>query len=168
MDKKQKVWIRGCEGKGAEVIQKLVAFGGEKPAAITIELAFDPGLIFFISHFGGISYIVRFSELARIIMEEYTEIKLDEKVEDEPVNNTKEQPEFNVDEKAENEPVNKTKEHPEFKVDDMVLRREKRSGVWKVFQYWYILSMGGLDSAEIIPYNEETKHLLNTTGNYER
>ena len=46
MDKKQKVWIHGCEGKGADVIQKLVALGGKKPAAITTELAFDPGLIF--------------------------------------------------------------------------------------------------------------------------
>ena len=126
MDKKQKVWISGCEGKGADVIQKLVALGGEEPAIVTMALAFDPGLIFFISHLGGISHTDGNSELARIIMEEYTEIKLDETVEDEPVNNTKEQPEFKVDEKAEDKPDNKAKEQPEFKVDDMVLRRDKR------------------------------------------
>lgn len=148
MDKKQKVWIRGCEGKGADVIQKLVALGGEEPGKVIKALAFDPGLIFFISHLGGISHTDGNTELARIIMEEYTEIKLDEKAEDEP--------------------VNKTKEQPEFKVDDMVLRRAKPDAEWKVFQYWYLLTMGGPYSFEIIPYNEETKHLLNTTGNYER
>ena len=147
MDKKQKVWIRGCEGKGADVIQKLVALGCEEPAIVTMALAFDPGLIFFISHLGGISHTDGNSELARIIMEEYIEIKLDETVEDEPVNNTKEQ--------------------PEFKVDDIVLRRDKRNGKWKVYQYWYLLTMGGLFDVDVIPYNDETKHLLNTTDDYE-
>ena len=77
MDKKQKVWIRGCEGKGAEVIQKLVALGGKEPDEVIKALAFDPGLIFFISHLGGISHTDGNTEFARIIMEEYTEIKLD-------------------------------------------------------------------------------------------
>ena len=95
MDKKQKVWIRGCESKGAEVIQKLVALGGEEPAIVTMALAFDPGLIFFISHLGWISHTDGNTELARIIMEEYTEIKIDEKAEDKPDNKANEQPEFN-------------------------------------------------------------------------
>ena len=148
MEKKQKVWIRGCNGRGEEIIQKLVALGGGDYSAATIALAFDPGLIFFIGHDGVISHEVYISESAKIIMEEYTEIKLEEKAKDEP--------------------VNKTKNQPEFKVDDMVLRRGSHDERWKIYQYWYLLSMGGLSSfVEIIPYNEETKHLLNTTDKYE-
>lgn len=95
MDKKQKVWIRGCESKGAEVIQKLVALGGKEPDEVIKALAFDPGLIFFIGHDGVISHEVYILESAKIIMEEYTEIKIDEKAEDKPDNKANEQPEFN-------------------------------------------------------------------------
>ena len=100
-------------------------------------------------------------------MEEYTEIKLDEKAEDEPDNKPKEQPESKVDKKADDKPDNKAKEQLEFKVDDMVLRKDKNGGKWKVYQYWYLLTMGGLISVDVIPYNDETKHLLNTTDDYE-
>ena len=147
MDKKQKVWIRGCEGRGAEVIQKLVALGGRDLSVALTALAVNPCLIFAITHLGVISYSGNDTEYAKIVMEEYTEIKLDEKADDEPMNKIKEQPEFNV--------------------DDMVLRRAKPGEEWKVYQYWYILTMGGLcPLVEIIPYNEDTKHLLYTTDDY--
>ena len=147
MEKKQKVWIRGCNGRGEEIIQKLVALGGRDYSAATIALASDPGHLFLIGHTGRIYHTVDSSESGKIIMEEYTEIKLDEKADDKPVNKIKD---------------------PAFKVDDMVLRRAKPGEEWKIYQYWYLLTMGGFcPLVEILPYNEETKHLLNTTDNYE-
>lgn len=139
MDKKQKVWIHGCEGRGAEVIQKLVALGGRDLSVALTALAVNPCLIFAITHLGVISYSGNDTEYAKIVMEEYTEIKLDEKADDKP----------------------------EFNVDDMILRRAKPGEEWKAFQYWYVLLMGGLcPLEEIIPYNEDTKHLLYTTDDY--
>ena len=147
MEKKQKVWIRGCNGRGEEVIQKLVALGGRTYSALTIALASDREHLFNIGHDGMIYHSVDFSESGKIIMEEYTEIKLKEKVKDES--------------------VNKIKDQQEFKVDDMVLRRASPNDKWEIFQYWYLLSRGGFcPLVEIIPYNEETKHLLNTTDDY--
>lgn len=144
MEKKQKVWIRGNEDYPEKVIGKLVKLGGEDTGFIEGSVS---SCIYFIDSKGRINSTRSELEFGKKIMEEYQEIKLEEKAKDGP--------------------VNKTKNQQEFKVDDMVLRRGSHDERWKIYQYWYLLSMGGLSSfAEVIPYNEETKHLFNTTDNY--
>ena len=71
MKDEQKVWIRGVEGRGSEVIKMLgggnYLFGGD-----------NPGYIYYISHDGEISFVLVESEMAKIIMDNYRELHLPE------------------------------------------------------------------------------------------
>ena len=73
MEEKQKVYIRGCKGRGSEVIDTLTRLGATK----TIEISGEAkDTIYFINHDNHISIAFIGSELARIIMDNYREIEL--------------------------------------------------------------------------------------------
>ena len=74
MKDEQKVWIRGVEGRGKEVIKMLEDLGGEN-GAWECE---DSDAIYFINHSGEIDSVEDYCELGKIIMDNYREIKLPE------------------------------------------------------------------------------------------
>lgn len=74
MKDEQKVFIRGVEGRGDEVIKKLEEHGGKN---------FDldgekPDYLYFINHKGFITFATLDSEFGQIIMDNYTELHLPE------------------------------------------------------------------------------------------
>ena len=75
MENRQRVFIRGIEGRGNEVIKVLTDLGG------TNEFLYgtNEDLLYFIKHDGIIDNVYLSSETAKIIMDSYREIKLDEK-----------------------------------------------------------------------------------------
>ena len=75
MKEQWKVFIRGVEGRGSEVIKVLTDLGG------TNEFLYgtNEDLLYFIKHDGIIDNVYLSSETAKIIMDSYREIKLDEK-----------------------------------------------------------------------------------------
>lgn len=75
MKNKQKVWIRGVEGRGEEVLNALKAVGGKLKlnSANTGDVSF---VIYTIDHNGYIGGAEITSETAKIIMDCYREIKL--------------------------------------------------------------------------------------------
>ena len=75
MKEQWKVFIRGVEGQGSEVIKVLTDLGG------TNEFLYgtNEDLLYFIKHDGIIDNVYLSSETAKIIMDSYREIKLDEK-----------------------------------------------------------------------------------------
>lgn len=81
MKNKQKVWIRGVEGRGEEVLNALKALGGKMKlnSANTGDVSF---VIYTIDHNGYIGGAEITSETAKIIMDCYREIKLSEQWKD--------------------------------------------------------------------------------------
>lgn len=79
MKDKQKVWIRGIEGRGDKVLKVLTDLGADK---CTFLDGNDSTSIYFIGHDEKIHYALRSSETAKIIMDNYTELRLPEKWED--------------------------------------------------------------------------------------
>lgn len=75
MKDEQKVFIRGVEGRGSEVIKILEDLGGKVPP---LDLGGNPKYIYFISHDGDITCMLYESEGGKIIMDFYREIKLPE------------------------------------------------------------------------------------------
>ena len=75
MEQKQKVWIRGNNTRNKEVIAKLVELGGIDTHFIT---GSAPNRIYFIDEKSRIDSIKDSSRVAKIITEEYQEIKLDD------------------------------------------------------------------------------------------
>lgn len=75
MKDEQKVWIRGVEGRGSEVIKML---GGEN----YLLGGDNPGYIYYISHDGEISFVLVESEFGKIIMDNYRELHLPERWKD--------------------------------------------------------------------------------------
>lgn len=72
MKKEWKVYIKGVEGRGDEVIKTLTNLGG----ANDFSYGTNEDLLYFINHDGKIDSIYLSSETAKIIMDNYKEIKL--------------------------------------------------------------------------------------------
>jgi len=64
MTDEQKVYIRGVEGRGNEVIKMLTDLGGENSCLLNGE---DVMLIYFIRHDIEISYVMEDSELSKMV-----------------------------------------------------------------------------------------------------
>ena len=75
MEKNKKVWIRGNEDYPERVINKLVELGGENIEDLNGML---PSCIYFIGNDNNIELLSDDSRFSQFIMEEYTEIKLEE------------------------------------------------------------------------------------------
>lgn len=176
MKQEMKVWIRGNSERGDEVINELVNRGGlnwgllkgnnskndlyEKTDSYSIveiksaRTDYDSHLIYTIGSKNFIDAYEERSEIARIIMEEYTEIKL---------------PPLEV--------------KYEFTPFDKVLVRQNEDNEWKcdffshevkrtitsrftsipsnLFKLYYFCASGNL-YRNCIPYNDKTKHLIGT------
>ena len=76
---KCKVYIKGVQGRGNEVIKALTDLGAENRLSYDGE---DPEIIFFISHNHVINGAFEGSELAEVIMDYYREIRLPEQWKD--------------------------------------------------------------------------------------
>lgn len=76
---KCKVYIKGVQGRGNEVIQTLTDLGAENRLSYDGE---DPEIMFFISHNHVINGAFEGSELAEVIMDYYREIRLPEQWKD--------------------------------------------------------------------------------------
>lgn len=75
MTNEQRVFVRGVKGRGSEVIKTLEDLGGKKPP---FDIGGDPDYIYYISHEGDIGCRLYESEVGKIIMDFYREIKLPE------------------------------------------------------------------------------------------
>ena len=54
-----------------------------------------------------------------------------------------------------------------FEPFDKILFRRDYASRWNAMEYWYFVRLiESFSPGQIIPYNEETKHLLNTTDDY--
>lgn len=73
MEEKQKIWIRGVKDRGEEVINTLENLGGKNKYGYT---GVDDARVYFISLKGNIALMNAEVEWARIIMDNYKEIKL--------------------------------------------------------------------------------------------
>lgn len=78
MENKQRVFIRGVEGRGDEVIKMLEEHGGKN---CHVDGA-DSECLYFIDHEGLVSLAIIDSEFGKIIMDNYTELHLPEKWKD--------------------------------------------------------------------------------------
>ena len=136
MIKEQKVWIRGIESRSDEILRKLEKLGG-----INSENYYcgDRDCIYFIDHDGEINYESLIEEAAKIIMEEYTELKLD------PIESK-----YN------------------FKPYDKILVRDSDDEVWgcDFFSHYEddstqeVIGTSSVKWLICIPYNDETAHLV--------
>lgn len=72
-----KVYIKGVQGRGNEVIKALTDLGAKEPFYTTS--GSNENFIHFINHKGEIDYVSLDTEQAQIIMDNYKEIKLSEK-----------------------------------------------------------------------------------------
>lgn len=75
MEERFKVYIKGVQGRGNEVIKALTDLGAEKQS---FHGSGDPEYLFFINHNHGISCAIIDSEFGKIIMDNYREILLPE------------------------------------------------------------------------------------------
>ena len=75
MEERLKVYIKGVQGRGNEVIKALTDLGAENRH---LKVAGDPDYLLFINHTHGISCAIIGSEFAEIIMDNYREILLPE------------------------------------------------------------------------------------------
>ena len=145
MEKTKKVWIRGDQKRHHEVINKLLSLGAKKDDAPGGALS---GSIYFIGIGNQIISQPLSSDFAKIIMEEYTELKLD------PIKI----PEFSF------EPFDKVMVRDDQEDDE--------EGEWHIghFDKVTLNSEGGkeywtIDSGPYdmcIPYNDKTKCLKDT------
>lgn len=74
MEDRQRVFVRGVEGRGDEVLKMLEEHGGEN---YHLDGA-DPEYLYYINHEGSISLALLDSEFGKIIMDNYTELSLPE------------------------------------------------------------------------------------------
>lgn len=79
MKEEWKVYIKGVQGRGEEVKQALINLEGK---VIHNYSYGDSDSLFFINHYGEIRYAAETSEIAKIIRDNYREIKLPEKWKD--------------------------------------------------------------------------------------
>lgn len=75
MEEKKKVFIRGCKGRGSEVIDILTKLG----ATETIDGCNNDDCIYFINHHNTITCALIDSEVGNIIMDNYKEIELSQR-----------------------------------------------------------------------------------------
>ena len=140
MEKEQKVWIRGDKDRGTDITLKLEEIGILEDSDFICD---DPNCIYFIDHNLEVNWVGIDTEAAQVLMEEYTELKLD--------------------------PV---KEKYHFEPFDKVLARCSKSELWSI-EFFERINGDDLyvclDSIceFCIPYNENTKHLLGTNIDYE-
>ena len=140
MEKEKKVWIRGIEGRGIDITQELEKIGILEDSSFICD---NPNRIYFIDHNLEVNWVSIDTEVAQILMEEYTELKLDTK-----------------------------KEKYHFEPFDKVLARCSKSELWSI-EFFERINEDNLyvclDSIceFCIPYNEDTKHLLGTNIDYE-
>lgn len=80
MKKEWKVYIKGVEDRGDEVFEALKELGAQDTTSLTG--GYDEKIIYYINHSGFIDYVGDYSETAKIIMDNYREIKLPEKWKD--------------------------------------------------------------------------------------
>ena len=141
MEKEQKVWIRGIEGRGTDITQELEKIGILEDSSFICD---NPNRIYFIDHNLKVNWVNIDTEAAQVLMEEYTELKLDTK-----------------------------KEKYHFEPFDKVLVRDDDKSIWKV-DFFSHKTEGtfspfktvGNYYRQCIPYNEETKHLVGTADNW--
>ena len=151
MEKNKKVWIRGDQKRHHDVINKLLSLGATNNEPSTVGGALSCS-IYFINRANKIISQPLSSDFAKIIMEEYTEIKLD------PITI----PEFSF------EPFDKIMVR-----DDKVAYEDDESGKWSIGffdkitindegekEYWTI-DCGPY--SQCIPYNDKTKCIKDTT-----
>lgn len=81
MKNKQKVWIRGVEGRGDEVLNALKAVGGKLTHGSRLS-GEDDTCIYSITHKGFLCAIPAEHEVGKIVMDCYREIKLSERWKD--------------------------------------------------------------------------------------
>lgn len=79
MKDEQKVWLRGVEGRGSEVIKALTDLGGEDKYLYDGE---GSDRLYFIQHEGVIEWIHSDDEMAKIIIDNYRELHLPERWKD--------------------------------------------------------------------------------------
>ena len=99
--------------------------------------------VYFINHNGQIDAYDKSIEAGKIVMENYKEIKID-----------------NIQGKE-----LKTSLAP----IDHILVRDSDKDLWKPMDVWYLFlsfTEKEISVIQILPYNDETKHLLNTTEEY--
>ena len=82
MKDEQKKFIRGVNGRGGEVRQALINLGGKVLHDNDYYDYGAPDSLFFINHNGEIRYAAETSEIGKIIMDNYREIKLPEQWKD--------------------------------------------------------------------------------------
>ena len=75
MEDRQRVFVRGVNGRGDEVRQSLIDLGGKVYRYFNYSV---PGYLYFINHDGEIRYAAESSEFGKIIMDNYTELSLPE------------------------------------------------------------------------------------------
>lgn len=75
MEERFKVYIKGVQGRGNEVIKAFTDLGAENP---NLKNAGNPEYLFFITHKHCVSCAIIGSEIGEIIMDNYREIKLPE------------------------------------------------------------------------------------------
>lgn len=75
MEDRQRVFVRGVNGRGDEVRQSLIDLGGKVYRYFYYSV---PGYLYFINHDGEIRYAAESSEIGKIIMDNYTELSLPE------------------------------------------------------------------------------------------
>lgn len=144
MEKKQKIWIKGNNKRGEEVINKLKNLGGENLGKFKGN---SEDLIYYIYPDGHIAWVKEGTTTSNLIKDNYKEYKL---------------PNLQIH---------------EFKTFDKVLAKKLNSttDVWDLYEFAfedtdYIHFVGGTTYIskyfQIIPYNEDTKHLLGTHQEY--
>lgn len=79
MEDRQRVFVRGVNGRGDEVRQSLIDLGGKVYRYFYYSV---PGYLYFINHDGEIRYAAESSEIGKIIMDNYHELHLPEKWKD--------------------------------------------------------------------------------------
>ena len=145
MEKKQKIWIKGNNKRGEEVINKLKSLGGKNLGKFKGN---SEDLIYYICPDGSIDWTTDRTTKSDIIKDNYKEYRLPN-----------------------------LRKH-EFKAFDKVLAKKLNSttDVWDLYEFAceetdYIHFVGGTTYIskyfQIIPYNEDTKHLLGTNQEYE-
>ena len=140
MEASKKVWIRGNDARKEEVIKMLTDLGAINP--YNNDGHGKGKIIYFINHNNEIQPASTGSEFIQIIKEEYKELTLPKK------------------------------EH-QFEPFDKVLVRDCDKSIWKVdfFSHKieskeYPFQTVGNPYKQCIPYNEETKHLVGTDGDW--
>jgi len=139
MEERRKVWIKGSKEHPEKVIKTLENLG----AYGTNMLGDCPNNAYFINHNGQIDAYDKSIEAGKIVIENYKEIKIDD--------------------------IQGKELKMSFEPFDHILVRDSDKDLWKPMDVWYLFlsfTEKEISVIQILPYNDETKHLLNTTEEY--